>query len=89
MQGKIVTREGKEIEMTKTLNDLANHVCEDYDQLRAGQIDVPTAHARASIAGIACKTGALMLMNAKMMNYKPNNEFLGIDEVKQIPKKGE
>ncbi|MFA5194596.1 MAG: hypothetical protein WC401_02245 [Bacteroidales bacterium] len=84
MSGKIVTAEGKEVEMTQNLEDLSRHACEDYDMLRSGQIDVSDAMARAALIRSVIATEMLGITRAKLMREKPDSKFLGMEKSKEL-----
>ena len=83
MKGKVISAEGKEVEMTENAEDLNRHLCEDYDFLRAGIISNNDALARAAVTGKIIKNEMCGLLKAKLMNEKPGSKFL-MNKVREL-----
>ena len=66
MCAKIITPEGKEVESTGNLDELSQHLYEDYDMLRAGIIDVNDAMARATLGKTQVSIRMIQIVEKKL-----------------------
>ena len=81
---KIMSAEGKEVEATDSVEDLSKNLCEAFDYLRAGIIDVETATALSAIGRSVIAAEMLGLLRDKMLNKQPNSKFLGMPDSKKV-----